>query len=82
MGCICFYSTDAADKPILICGDTLFLCSCGRTDFIDSDELAMKNSLSKLAKLPDETIVLPGHEGITTIGNEKNFMLRGKTKLF
>ena len=45
----------------LISGDTLFLDGCGRTDLPGSDVEAMYDSLSLLASLPDETVVLPGH---------------------
>lgn len=45
----------------LVSGDTLFLDGCGRTDLPGSDVAAMYDSLTRLATLPDETIVLPGH---------------------
>jgi glyoxylase-like metal-dependent hydrolase (beta-lactamase superfamily II) len=45
----------------LVSGDTLFLEGCGRTDLPGSDAAKMYESLSTLAKLPDETIVFPGH---------------------
>ena len=32
----------------------------------------MRVSLRKLSKLPDDTIVLPGHMGTTTIGAERH----------
>ena len=34
------------------------------------------NSLQKLSKLPDETIVYNGHTDNTTIGEEKKFLER------
>ena len=46
----------------LVSGDTLFLDGCGRTDLPGSDVEAMYESLTLLASLPDETIVLPGHK--------------------
>lgn len=46
---------------LLVSGDTLFLDGCGRTDLDDSDPVAMYRSLSRLAELPDDTVVLPGH---------------------
>jgi glyoxylase-like metal-dependent hydrolase (beta-lactamase superfamily II) len=52
-------------------GDTLFEGSIGRIDFPDSSEADMKNSLKKLASLPAETTVSPGHGPKTTIGEEK-----------
>lgn len=52
-------------------GDTLFFGSIGRTDFPESSESDMHPSLRKLAALPEDFIVYPGHGPITTIGNEK-----------
>lgn len=45
----------------LVSGDTLFLDGCGRTDLPGSDPAAMYESLQRLAKLPDDTVVFPGH---------------------
>jgi glyoxylase-like metal-dependent hydrolase (beta-lactamase superfamily II) len=46
----------------LVAGDTLFLNGCGRTDLPGSDPAAMYDSLQhRLAKLPAETVVYPGH---------------------
>lgn len=46
----------------LIAGDTLFLNGCGRTDLPGSDPAAMYESLTtKLAKVPDDTVLFPGH---------------------
>ncbi|MDP6556351.1 MAG: MBL fold metallo-hydrolase [Pirellulaceae bacterium] len=53
-------------------GDVLFQGSIGRFDFPDGDENQLLESIrSKLYVLPDETIVLPGHGGSTSIGDEK-----------
>lgn len=57
--------------PVLISGDTLFCGAKGRTDFEGGDSAAMGASLKRLATLPDETIVLPGHMDQTTIGTER-----------
>ena len=46
---------------LLVSGDTLFLEGCGRTDLPGSDPEAMYDSLQKLAALPDDVVVLPGH---------------------
>ena len=46
---------------MLIAGDTLFLQGCGRTDLPGSDAAAMYDSLQKLAGLPDDTVIYPGH---------------------
>jgi glyoxylase-like metal-dependent hydrolase (beta-lactamase superfamily II) len=45
----------------LVSGDTLFLDGCGRTDLPGSDVEQMYDSLQRLAQLPDDTIVYPGH---------------------
>jgi glyoxylase-like metal-dependent hydrolase (beta-lactamase superfamily II) len=66
-GGICLYS-----KGYLFSGDTLFQMSIGRTDFpggsMENLERSIKN---KLFTLPEDTLVLPGHAGTTTIGDEE-----------
>jgi glyoxylase-like metal-dependent hydrolase (beta-lactamase superfamily II) len=46
---------------MLVSGDTLFLEGCGRTDLPGSDSEAMYQSLQRLAGLPDDTAIFPGH---------------------
>jgi hydroxyacylglutathione hydrolase len=48
-------------EGMLVAGDTLFLEGCGRTDLPGSDPAAMYESLRRLAQLPDDTVVYPGH---------------------
>lgn len=48
-------------KNTLISGDTLFVDGCGRVDLPGSDRDDMFHSLQKLKSLPDETVLLPGH---------------------
>lgn len=62
--------------PVLISGDTLFQGSCGRMDFEGGSEVDMAASMKKLAALPDDTVVLPGHGNLTTIGNERRTFAR------
>ncbi|HEX9530701.1 MAG TPA: MBL fold metallo-hydrolase [Acidimicrobiales bacterium] len=45
----------------LVSGDTLFLDGCGRTDLPGGDPEVMYDSLSKLASLPPDVVVYPGH---------------------
>jgi len=46
----------------LVSGDTLFLDSCGRTDLPGGDPEALYDSLTqKLAVVPDDTVLYPGH---------------------
>jgi glyoxylase-like metal-dependent hydrolase (beta-lactamase superfamily II) len=67
----------------LVSGDTLFIGSCGRVDLPGSDPAAMYDSLvNKLKRLPDDTVLYPGHDyagqPTSTIGQEKrrNMFLR------
>lgn len=46
----------------LVAGDTLFLEGCGRTDLPGSDPTEMFSSLRKLAEMPSDTLVCPGHQ--------------------
>ena len=59
----------------LVSGDTLFIGSCGRTDLPGSDPGQMYDSLTRrLGALPDDTVLLPGHNyGGTesTVGEQK-----------
>lgn len=48
-------------KNTLVSGDTLFINGCGRVDLPGSDSADMYRSLQQLAKLPDDTLLLPGH---------------------
>ena len=59
-------------------GDTLFVGGVGRTDLPGGSwPLMLKSIQTKLLTLPDETIVLPGHNygaaPTSTIGNEKRY---------
>ena len=56
--------------PILVSGDLLFAGGIGRTDLPGGDLLALRASLNSLHGLPPETILLPGHGPISTLGKE------------
>ncbi|MGB0652853.1 MAG: MBL fold metallo-hydrolase [Thermoplasmatota archaeon] len=59
----CFLVGDAAPgQQVLLGGDTLFVDSCGRTDFPGGDTDAMFASMDLLRQLPGATVVLPGHD--------------------
>jgi hydroxyacylglutathione hydrolase len=63
---------DGEVPPLLLAGDVLFEGSIGRTDLPGGDHAAMLTSLStKVLRLDDETVVLPGHGATTTIGRER-----------
>jgi hydroxyacylglutathione hydrolase len=68
-GSICLYFP-AEQK--LIAGDTLFAGSIGRTDLPGGSMQKILRSLhSTVLALPDETVVVPGHGPLTTIGQER-----------
>ena len=58
-------------ESLLISGDLLFAGTVGRTDLPDSNPDDMRQSLLRVAELPDTTDVRPGHGPPTTIGAEK-----------
>jgi len=61
-------------ENFLFSGDTLFAQSIGRTDFKNGSFPELKKSIQKkLYVLPDDTQVMPGHMGSTTIGDEKKY---------
>ena len=62
----------------LFSGDTLLINGTGRTDFQNGSAKEAHHSIfNKLLKLPEETILCPGHDyngkKMSTIGNEKKF---------
>ena len=68
-GSVCLYFP-AEQK--LIAGDTLFAGSIGRTDLPGGSFEKIISSLhEKVLALPDETLVIPGHGPLTTIGEER-----------
>lgn len=48
-------------RNTLVSGDTLFINGCGRVDLPGSDTEDMFRSMQKLRDLPDDTLLLPGH---------------------
>jgi glyoxylase-like metal-dependent hydrolase (beta-lactamase superfamily II) len=70
----------AGDPDVLFSGDLLFAGSIGRSDLPGGDPRELNDSLARVVlPRPDETVVLPGHGGGTTIGRERasNPFLRG-----
>jgi glyoxylase-like metal-dependent hydrolase (beta-lactamase superfamily II) len=60
-------------EQALIGGDVLFQGSVGRTDLPGGDHATLMASIAMLLeRLPDETVVLPGHMGTTTLGRERS----------
>ena len=68
-GGVCYYM-----EGLVFVGDTLFRDSVGRTDFPNgSYETLMESIKTQLYKLPDNTMVYPGHGPETNIGYEKQY---------
>jgi glyoxylase-like metal-dependent hydrolase (beta-lactamase superfamily II) len=56
----------------LLSGDVLFQGSVGRTDLPGGDHATLLRSIATLLeRLPEDTAVLPGHMGPTTLGTER-----------
>jgi glyoxylase-like metal-dependent hydrolase (beta-lactamase superfamily II) len=72
-GSVTFSLPEGSDiPPILFSGDLLFAGSIGRTDFPGGSMEDMLESLARVVlPLDDSTVVLPGHQDYTTIGQER-----------
>lgn len=69
-GSLCLY---LPEHNLLLAGDTLFAGSVGRTDLPGGDTRMLIHSIrSELLPLPEQTVVVPGHGGETTIGEERD----------
>jgi hydroxyacylglutathione hydrolase len=76
-GSVCFY---AEKEGILFSGDTLFFDGVGRSDLPGGSDKKLRESIQKkIATLPPETRVFPGHGPFTTVEREKrgNAFFRG-----
>ena len=71
-----------ADGKALV-GDCLFAGSVGRTDLPFSNAEHLEASLARIAALPAETVIYPGHGDTSTIGEERisNPFLNGTARL-
>lgn len=67
-GSVCLMCED-----ILISGDTLFAGSCGRTDFPGGSTETILRSLQRLAGLPGDFRVFPGHGEDTSLSRERQY---------
>ena len=65
-GAVCLYFDE-----ILFTGDTLFAGSCGRTDLPGGSFATIKASLKRLASLPGNASIYPGHGEETTLETER-----------
>lgn len=71
LGGSCYY---IPEESVLFSGDTLFCCSVGRTDFPTGSMSRLHEAIhTRLFVLPEDTLVLPGHNESTSIGYEKKY---------
>lgn len=70
-------------QGMALVGDCLFAGSIGRTDLPFSNPPQLAESLKKIAELPPETVVYPGHGMETTIAEERrsNPFLNGTARI-
>ncbi len=70
-GGISFYTEDMR-VPVVFTGDALFHGAIGRTDLMGGNTEVLLNSVrTKIFTLPEDAVVIPGHEEETTVGEEK-----------
>lgn len=61
-------------QALCFCGDLIFNGSVGRTDLPGGDWNTLEKSIrEQIFSMPDETLLLPGHGGQTTVGHEKQY---------
>jgi hydroxyacylglutathione hydrolase len=61
----------SGEAPALLSGDVLFQGSVGRVDLPGGDWSVLERSIATLIeRYPGETVVYPGHMGVTTLGRE------------
>lgn len=65
-GSVCYIAENC-----IFSGDTLFYCSCGRTDFPSGSHEQMMSSLQKLKALDGDYKVYTGHNKLTTLDFER-----------
>ncbi|QEC49404.1 MBL fold metallo-hydrolase [Baekduia soli] len=66
------YALAGEAPPLLFSGDVLFQSSVGRTDLPGADHATLMASIAVLLdRFDDETVVHPGHMGLTTLGRER-----------
>ncbi|MGV9202652.1 MAG: MBL fold metallo-hydrolase [Promethearchaeia archaeon] len=82
-GSLSYYSTDVhqyqneSTDAIIFTGDLLFRRSIGRTDFKGGNQeqlfASIRNKIFHNSIFSNESVILPGHMGKTTVGFEKEY---------
>jgi hydroxyacylglutathione hydrolase len=67
------YAVGSPTHPALLSGDVLFQGSVGRVDLPGGDWATLERSIEELLlAYPGETVVYPGHMGVTTLARERD----------
>ncbi len=66
----CLLFMDSDEGEVIFCGDVVFLMGTGRTDGYSGSTRDMLDSLEKIAKLPGDYKIYPGHGSDTTLSYE------------
>jgi glyoxylase-like metal-dependent hydrolase (beta-lactamase superfamily II) len=67
------YAVRSPAHPALLSGDVLFQGSVGRVDLPGGDWPTLERSIAGLLQgYPPQTVVYPGHMGVTTLGRERD----------
>ncbi len=68
-GSVCYLYKETV--PHLFCGDTVFASSCGRCDLYGGNARLLRQSLARIASLPDACVLHPGHGPVTDVATER-----------
>lgn len=59
------------EENFMLIGDFIFKDSIGRTDLPGGSDSDMKESIEKILKYDDSIVLYPGHDEVTTLGEER-----------
>lgn len=65
------FDMDTSSRGLCFVGDALFAGSTGRSTSPEAYQCLLTSLHEKVLSLPDETLILPGHGPVTTVGEEK-----------
>lgn len=69
------------EEKVMFVGDFIFKGGIGRTDMMGSSPFDMKMSIKKILKYPRDITLMPGHFGVTLLGDEVDNLNYFLTKL-
>ena len=72
--CSVCYFLEKENQNLLFSGDTVFEQDLGRTDLPTGNEKELLQSIEKILKLNDKTVIFPGHGPTTDLSLEREFL--------